>query len=107
MGALAGGVPCLVTALMVEDWHRDDTAALFAGLVAGSFGAYLFDGARADHAWTEAPDAHWSGVTPFSEAPQQDRTDFVFNANDSLFLELEVEGVLGAGPRGLRAGGGG
>ena len=72
-----------------------DSTAQLATIVYGANGVYLFDGARADHAWTDAPGARSPGVTPFSEAPQLTRKDYIFNANDSAWianLDAPLEG---------------
>jgi len=91
-------------------WHQDaitgnvdptDGAALLAGLVYFNFGAYLFDGSRSDHDWTVATGAEGlrsDGVTPFSEAPQATRTDYIFNANDSHWLTHLTEPLEGFSP---------
>lgn len=75
-------------------WHAEaitgtvtgDSSALFAGLVYFNFGAYLFDGSRTSHEWTAVAGARSPGITPFEEAPQQTRTDYISNANDSHWL---------------------
>ena len=41
------------------------------------------DGSDSINEWVEAPGARDPGLIPFSEVPQLERTDFIFNANDS------------------------
>ena len=49
-------------------------------------GLVLLDGGDPLNEWTDAPGARSPGIVPYSEFPQLDREDFVFNANDSHWL---------------------
>ena len=49
-------------------------------------GLVLLDGSSSVNEWIDAPGARSPGLVPFSKQPQQERDDFVFNANDSHWL---------------------
>ncbi len=48
-------------------------------------GVVLLDGADSRMTWEIAPGARDPGLVPFTEMPMVDRTDYVFNANDSFW----------------------
>ncbi len=73
-------------------------AANLSALIAASFGAFCFDGSDPAHEWTEVAGAREPGLTPFSEAPQLERTDFVCNANDSHWLSNPAAPLEGYSP---------
>ena len=59
------------------------------GILASQFAAYgaiLLDGADPGNTWVEDPAAAEPGLVPLGLAPQVERTDYVFNANDSHWL---------------------
>ncbi len=49
-------------------------------------GIILLDGSDSRFEWQFHPEARVPGVVPYVEQPQQDRTDYIFNANDSYWL---------------------
>ncbi|MFO0674960.1 MAG: penicillin acylase family protein [Polyangiaceae bacterium] len=48
-------------------------------------GAVFLDGSKSTNEWELDPVSKYA-ITPFAKAPQIERTDFVFNANDSYWL---------------------
>ena len=52
----------------------------------GSYGVYLLDGSDPVFEWEDAGDTRIPGLVPLDEAPQLQRSDFVFNANDNHWL---------------------
>ncbi len=54
--------------------------------VAATSGAVLLDGSDSIYQWVDAPGARDPGLVPYSEMPQTQRSDYVFNANDSFWL---------------------
>ncbi len=54
--------------------------------IARDNGAILLDGSDPRFEWQEAPDARDPGLVPFSEMPVVERSDYVFNANDSFWM---------------------
>ncbi len=58
------------------------------GLAAAAFdqGVVLLDGSDSRFRWEEVPGARDPGLVPFTEQPQVDRRDYVFNANDSYWV---------------------
>jgi acyl-homoserine-lactone acylase len=50
---------------------------------ADSRGLMVLDGSTSRDEWVAHPQARDPGVVPFSQAPQLERRDYVFNANDS------------------------
>lgn len=114
-----GGVPWVNT--MAADrngktWYIDASAtprlspAAIAGWLAavedGEFlpgvlaeqGLVVLDGSSSVNEWTDAPGARSPGVVPFAEQPQQERDDFVFNANDSHWLSNPAAPLAGYSP---------
>lgn len=61
-------------------------------------GLVLLDGSTAANDWTDADGARSPGVVPYSEFPQLDRDDYVFNANDSYWLSNPAEPLEGFSP---------
>jgi acyl-homoserine-lactone acylase len=49
-------------------------------------GAVLLDGSDPRFAWVDDPGARRPGIVPPQRLPQIERTDYVFNANDSFWL---------------------
>lgn len=68
----------------------------------GSFyrqmGLILLDGSDSQFEWQSHPEARIDGVVPFVEQPQQERTDYIFNANDSHWLTNVAEPLTGYSP---------
>ena len=100
------GVPLFNTIAASSDgraWYADTSAtpnlsaaaiaAYEAALVsdpitklAADNGAVLLDGSDPTYEWVDAPGARDPGLVPPDRQPQLERTDYVFNANDSFWL---------------------
>lgn len=64
----------------------------------GDNGAVLLDGSNPINEWVDDPEAARPGILPFSQQPQLERRDFVFNANDSHWLANPAELLTGFSP---------
>ncbi len=100
------GVPLYNTVAVGDDgttWYADTSATpnlsaeaeqayigkLFSDpltQIAYDQGFVLLDGSDSQFRWETAPDARDPGLVPFSEMPMVQRTDYVFNANDSFWV---------------------
>lgn len=100
------GVPLFNTIAVSKDgraWYADTSAtpnlsaeaevAYKAELAAGGLtalarqsGAVLLDGSNSVFRWEEQEGARDPGLVPWNEMPQSESSDFVFNANDSFWL---------------------
>ncbi|MFT5450723.1 MAG: acyl-homoserine-lactone acylase [Enterobacterales bacterium] len=58
----------------------------------------LLNGSDSRFEWQQHPESRLASVVPFSEKPQQDRTDYIFNANDSYWLTNVSEPLTGFSP---------
>ncbi len=105
------GVPLFNTIAVSKDgraWYADTSAtpnlsaeaeaAYRAELNAGGLatiarqsGAVLLDGSNSVFRWEEQDGARDPGLVPWDELPQTERTDFVFNANDSYWVNTGAE----------------
>jgi acyl-homoserine-lactone acylase len=74
-----------------------ETEGSTASLVGGN-GAVLLDGSNPSNEWVDDPEATRAGILPFSQQPQLERRDFVFNANDSHWLANPAELLTGFSP---------
>ncbi len=61
-------------------------------------GLVLLDGSNSQNEWQDEPGARSPGLVPFSKVPKLDRTDFVFNANDSYWLTNPAAPLKGFSP---------
>ena len=61
-------------------------------------GVILLDGSDPLFEWVDDPGARDPGLVPFDEMPQLERTDFVFNANDSFWFVNPDELLSGYSP---------
>ena len=52
-------------------------------------GVVLLDGSDGRFAWETIPGARDDGLVPFSEMPMVERSDYVFNANDSFWVSSD------------------
>ncbi|MFZ9628421.1 MAG: penicillin acylase family protein [Ilumatobacteraceae bacterium] len=100
------GVPLFNTIAVGADgraWYADTSAtpnlsdaaeaAYLESIDAGGLAAVaaqsrvvLLDGSNSLFQWQDDPDARDPGVVPFESMPMTERTDYVFNANDSYWL---------------------
>jgi acyl-homoserine-lactone acylase len=61
-------------------------------------GAVLLDGSNPANEWVDDPEATRPGILPFSQQPQLERADYVFNANDSHWLANPAQLLTGFSP---------
>ncbi len=114
----ANGIPWVNTIATSSDgraWYADTAATpnLSAGTIAqwqaevasGGLatvildnGAILLNGSDPTNEWVDDPEATRPGILPFSQQPQLERDDFVFNANDSHWLANPAELLTGYSP---------
>jgi acyl-homoserine-lactone acylase len=110
------GVPLFNTIAVSKDgraWYADTSAtpnlsaeaeaAYRAELGAGGLttlarqsGAVLLDGSNSLFRWEEQAGSRDPGLVPWEELPQSERRDFVFNANDSFWVNNGAETLNGA-----------
>ncbi len=81
----------------VEGWENYKRSNLFAGQLA-ELGLMLLDGADPLYTWIDDDAAAVPGTIPFERAPVANRTDFVFNSNDSHWLTHPDEPLEGYNP---------
>jgi len=74
-------------------WARADTDIVTA--IALDSGLILLDGSDPTNEWVDDPEARDPGVVPFSQTPQLERTDYVFNANNSYWFAHPDELIEG------------
>lgn len=77
-------------ALYVERLDTDPITA-----VARDRGVVLLDGSDSRFAWEEVPGSRDPGLVPFDEMPMIERSDYVFNANDSFWMPHATELLAG------------
>lgn len=61
-------------------------------------GLILLDGSDSRFEWQAHPEARVPGVVPFVEQPFQERSDYIFNANDSYWLTNVAAPLTGYSP---------
>ncbi len=61
-------------------------------------GLILLDGSDSRNEWQAHPEARIPGVVPFVEQPQQERSDYIFNSNDSYWLTNPSAPLTGYSP---------
>jgi len=54
--------------------------------VAADSGAVVLDGSTSLNEWVNEPGARSPGLVPYAKMPQVERSDYVFNANDSFWI---------------------
>lgn len=101
------GVPLFNTIAVSKDgraWYADTSAtpnlskealaayeqALASNLItatAANSGAIVLDGSKSLYQWVDEPGARDPGLVPYAKMPQAERRDYVFNANDSFWLD--------------------
>jgi acyl-homoserine-lactone acylase len=86
-----------LSAESIATWQAAVAAGGLAKLVLDN-GAVLLDGSDPTNEWVEDPEATRPGILPFSQQPQLERDDFVFNANDSHWLANPEQLLTGYSP---------
>ncbi len=61
-------------------------------------GAFLLDGSDPIYEWVDSGDGRDPGLIPFADQPQIERTDYVFNANNSYWLAQPEAPLTGFSP---------
>ena len=79
-------------------WRERVTSDPLAGGFYRQMGLTLLDGSDSRFEWQPHPEARIDGIVPFAEQPQQDRTDYIFNANDSHWLANVAAPLTGYSP---------
>lgn len=69
-----------------------------SGLAYDQAGVILLDGSDSLFDWVDDPAAPAPGLIPYAQAPQLERSDYVFNANDSYWLANTDELLTGYSP---------
>lgn len=69
-----------------------------AALFFGAAGAVVLDGSDSRNEWVEETGAREPGLVPFARMPKLQRSDFVFNANDSYWSTHPDEPLEGFSP---------
>ncbi len=78
-----------------EAVYRDELAKGGLATIARQSGAVLLDGSNSLFRWEEQDGARDPGLVPWDELPKSERTDFVFNANDSFWVNNGTEVMAG------------
>ncbi len=75
-------------ALSPEAIAAYDASVAAGGLasIAADNGVVLLDGSLSMNRWVDEPGARDPGLVPYDQMPQVERRDYVFNANDSFWL---------------------
>lgn len=74
-----------LSAAAIEDWRKRRESDATVKRFYDQGGNVLLDGSNPANEWTSEKTAR-PGVVPFAETPKIERTDYVFNANDSFWL---------------------
>ena len=69
-----------------EAEYKAQVAAGGIAAIGRQSGAIVLDGSKSINRWEEQEGARDPGLVPWSELPMTERTDFVFNANDSFWV---------------------
>jgi acyl-homoserine-lactone acylase len=78
-----------------ESAYKAELAAGGIATVARQSGAVLLDGSKSINRWEEQPGSRDPGLVPWEELPMTERTDVVFNANDSFWVNNTTETLDG------------
>ena len=69
-----------------EAEYKAQIAAGGIAAIGRQSGAIVLDGSKSINRWEEQEGARDPGLVPWSELPMTERTDYVFNANDSFWV---------------------
>ena len=78
----------------ITNWERQINEDPLVSTAANSR-VVLLDGSDSANEWVEVDGARSPGLVPFSAMPQLERTDYVFNANDSFWVANAEAPTLG------------
>ena len=79
-----------------EAEYKAQVAAGGIAAIGRQNGAVVLDGSKSMNRWEEVDGARDPGLVPWSELPRTERTDYVFNANDSFWVANGAETLSGA-----------
>jgi acyl-homoserine-lactone acylase len=79
-------------------WEAELAAGGLIGLAYDTANVVMLDGSDSLFDWVDDPGAPAPGLVPYSQVPQLERTDYVFNANDSFWLTNPDELLTGFSP---------
>jgi acyl-homoserine-lactone acylase len=82
----------------IAAWQAERVAGGFATIAYDTAGVVLLDGSNPVNEWVDDPAAPAPGLLPYDELPQLERSDWVFNANDSHWLANPDELLTGFSP---------
>ena len=82
----------------LDAWAEEIAGDGLLGLVYNDFGVVMLDGSDSLYDWVEDPAAPAPGLVPYAALPQLERSDYVFNANDSYWLTHPDELLTGYSP---------
>jgi acyl-homoserine-lactone acylase len=71
---------------VLERWAERRRRDPLTGQLWQGQGIVLLDGSDPADEWLDDPRARYPGIVPFEALPQLERSDYVFNANDSYWL---------------------
>lgn len=83
-------------AITAMDQRLDDGD--FFAVAFDSLGAVLLEASTSRDDWVEVPGARSPGLVPWDRLPQLERSDFIFNANDSHWMTNPEELLEGYSP---------
>lgn len=78
-----------------EAEYKAQVAAGGIATIGRQNGAVVLDGSKSSNDWEEVDSARDPGLVPWSEMPMTERTDYVFNANDSFWVANGSETLAG------------
>ena len=70
----------------------------FLTILVDDQGLVLLPGNTSTYAWQDEPGAREPGLVPLARVPRIERSDFVFNANDSHWLSNPLQPLVGYSP---------
>jgi acyl-homoserine-lactone acylase len=79
-------------------WEAELAAGGLIGLAYDTANVVMLDGSDSLFEWVDDPAAPAPGLVPYSQVPQLERSDYVFNANDSHWLTNPDELLTGFSP---------
>ncbi|PCI33140.1 MAG: peptidase S45 [Alphaproteobacteria bacterium] len=79
-------------------WQERTKSDPLTGEFFNGMGLILLDGSDSQFEWQAHPEARVPGIVPYVEQPKYDRSDYIFNANDSHWLTHVEEPLNGYSP---------
>lgn len=82
----------------IAAWEAERAAGGLIGLAYDQANVILLDGSDSLFDWVDDPAAPAPGLIPYAQTPRLERSDYVFNANDSYWLTNTDELLTGFSP---------